>query len=82
MAERQCRRCLLMEAFPEDYARYVESLLGRMRPAERVPGDEYQKRLAVCRACEQLDRGTCMGCGCLVELRAARRGEHCPFRRW
>ena len=37
--------------------------------------------LDICRACGQLSNGTCMGCGCLVEIRAASRGERCPFRK-
>lgn len=82
MKDEKCRKCLLREAFPEDYRKYVESLLLRLRPADRTADDMYQARLSRCRTCDQLNAGTCMGCGCLVELRAAYRKEKCPFGHW
>ena len=78
----RCRRCLLREALPEDYHRYVASMLTRISPRERAAEAVYEARLKICGACDQLDRGTCMGCGCLVELRAAYLRERCPFRKW
>ena len=42
----------------------------------------YKARLNVCRGCDQLSNGTCMGCGCLVELRAAYKKEKCPYGKW
>ena len=82
MAERRCRRCLLRESLPEDYEKYVASMLGRIPAHSRTQETLYQARLAACKACDQLNTGTCMGCGCLVELRAAYRSQHCPFGRW
>ncbi len=78
----ECRRCLLRDAFPADYEKYVASLLVRIPPSARTAEDAYQARLAVCAGCGQLSSGTCMGCGCLVELRAAYRREKCPFGFW
>ena len=78
----KCRKCLLREAFPEDYEKYVGNLLAKIPSGTRTPEGIYQQRLLNCRACDQLNNGTCMGCGCLVELRAAYRNEKCPFRRW
>lgn len=78
----QCRRCLLREAFPRDYEKYVLGLLKRIPPAEKADGALYEGRLRACGACDQLHAGTCMGCGCLVELRAAYKKEKCPFRKW
>ena len=77
-----CKKCLLREAFPADYEKYVASLLRRMTPAQKTPEDAYQSRLAQCKACDQLNNGTCMGCGCLVELKAAYKNEKCPYRKW
>ncbi len=77
-----CRRCLLMEAFPADYRKYVASVLATLRPDRKTDDETYRRRLAACKACEQLDRGTCMGCGCLVELRAADRRQRCPYSKW
>jgi hypothetical protein len=82
MADTLCRKCLLREALPADYKKYVEGLLKRISPADRPAPAAYEARLNVCRACEQLNMGTCMGCGCLVELRAAYKKEKCPFGKW
>ena len=82
MSNTQCVRCLLRELYPADYHRYVETLLAKLRPADRAEDAAYEARLSVCKACDQLRNGTCMGCGCLVELRAAYRREKCPFRKW
>jgi len=78
----KCRRCLLREQSPEDYRKYVETLLVKIPPREKVPENVYTARLDACRACDQLNGGTCMGCGCLVELRAAYAKQTCPYRIW
>lgn len=78
----KCRRCLLRDAYPQDYEKYVSGLLKRISPADRADSERYVERLRLCAACDQLQRGTCMGCGCLVELRAAYKKEKCPFRKW
>ena len=78
----KCKRCLLREAFPEDYEKYVAGLLVKIPENAKTPNAQYHERLDVCSACGQLQNGTCMGCGCLVELRAAYRKEKCPFRKW
>lgn len=77
-----CKRCLLREAFPADYEKYVEGLLRRIPESQKAAEQVYQSRLGQCKACDQLVNGTCMGCGCLVELRAAYAKEKCPFRKW
>ena len=77
-----CRKCLLREAFPADYEKYVSALLRRMPAGQKAPEEQYQSRLAQCKACDQLSNGTCRGCGCLVELRAAYKIEKCPYRKW
>ncbi len=82
MSDTRCRRCLLREALPADYQKYVAALLGRIPSRQRADQMLYERRLAICRACAQLNVGTCMGCGCLVELRAAYRHEQCPFGYW
>ena len=78
----QCRKCLLRESFPEDYEKYVATLLQKIPSSRKAPEGICELRLSLCRECDQLNNGTCMGCGCLVELKAAYRGEHCPFGKW
>ena len=77
-----CKKCLLREAFPADSEKYVASLLRRMTPAQKAPDEIYRSRLSQCEACDQLNNGTCMGCGCLVELKAAYKNEKCPYKKW
>ena len=43
-----------------------------------TPDAAYAARLACCKACDALNAGTCMQCGCYVEMRAARLDMHCP----
>ena len=77
-----CKKCLLRDAFPADYEKYVSSLLRRMSQTKKASTDTYDSRLTQCKACDQLNNGTCMGCGCLVELKAAYKNEKCPYKKW
>ena len=45
---------------------------------KRVDENEYQRRLELCRSCEQLANGMCAVCGCYVELRALKPNSYCP----
>lgn len=81
----RCRQCLLREMLdPVEYEKTVERVRRALSPRARTPDDEYEQRLALCRECDQLQNGTCMLCGCMVEMRAMRRDSHCPTprRRW
>lgn len=82
MTEKKCVRCLLREAYPADYQKYVAGILSTLRGADRADAAQYEARLEACRQCSHLNNGTCMGCGCLVELRAAYKKEKCPFGKW
>ncbi len=64
--ERHCLRCLLEEIDPKAYARDIQRILDHMEPGERA-GEDIRKGTA---------------CGCFVELRAALRTGHCPYRKW
>ena len=77
-----CKRCLLRDAFPADYEKYVAGMLKMIPASVKAAEATYQQRLSVCSGCDQLQNGTCMGCGCLVELRAAYAKEKCPYRKW
>ncbi len=72
----------MRDGSPEDYQKYVASLLRRIPARDKAPDERYEARLRLCAACDQLNGGTCMGCGCLVELRAAYESQKCPYRRW
>lgn len=77
-----CRRCLLQEMADEnDYYQSVVRYRATMPAKKRTPDAAYAARLARCKACDQLNAGTCMQCGCYVEMRAARLDMHCPRER-
>lgn len=63
-----------------DLTAYIE----RFDISMRVSDDEFEKRLAICKECSHLVSGTCLKCGCYVELRAAIKKNHCADtpRRW
>lgn len=63
-------RCLLRDMTGEnDYLRSVERYRATMPRRLRTPDALYETRLACCRDCEALQNGTCMQCGCYVEMR-------------
>lgn len=77
--EKHCRRCLLRDTLDEkQYFETVERVRRAMNPRVRTPDAQYEQRLDACRECDQLQNGTCMQCGCLVEMRAMRLDQHCP----
>ncbi|MBE0601556.1 MAG: hypothetical protein IH607_07180 [Firmicutes bacterium] len=75
-----CRRCLL-EDMDGEQALYalVQSRIAQLAASEKTSGAAYRHRLSLCKACDQLRGGTCGQCGCYVELRAIKRGMHCPL---
>lgn len=77
---KRCRRCLLEDMADEnDYYKSVLRYRATMPKKLRTPDGAYAARLEFCRACESLQNGTCMQCGCYVEMRAARIDMHCPL---
>lgn len=60
----------------------IEKYKAAIKQADRVSEAEYETRLAVCKACERLNSGTCSACGCYVELRAAAIAGRCPYKLW
>ncbi len=78
---RVCTRCLLRDMIDGDME-MIEKYKSALKQADQVPDDIYEKRLAVCKECERLNAGTCMACGCYVELRAAMAASHCPKKKW
>ena len=74
-----CRRCLL-EDMPAEaaLAKSIRELVDLLPEEKRAPAEVTAQRLAVCRACDHLQNGMCVLCGCYVELRAAKRIMKCP----
>lgn len=85
MEKKTCRQCLLRDMLSsQEYAKTVTRVREGLSASLKAPDDVYEARLLLCSACDQLQNGTCMMCGCLAEMRAMRRDMHCPppRRRW
>ena len=79
---RICKMCLLKDYYPEKYKETLEEYINRIKPEEKASENEYNRRLDICKDCEKLSQGTCLRCGCYVELRAASKNAHCPGKSW
>ena len=80
-----CKRCLLEETEDElALSRLIRSRVALLDERAKVSDAEYSRRLVLCESCDQLRNGTCMQCGCYVELRAAKRALRCahPQPKW
>ncbi len=80
--QRFCRQCLLKDFDETAYKETLESYIERMGKDLRTEETEYDRRLSICLSCEKLNQGTCLACGCYVELRAAAKTGHCPKKKW
>ena len=79
---RICRKCLLQEFDEAEYKEKLEKYIVGLDADIKAQNALYQKRLAVCKECDRLHEGTCLSCGCYVELRAAVKSSKCPNKRW
>lgn len=78
-----CTRCLLRDMIEADSSmEMIEKYRAAIKAADRVTEEVYESRLSVCRECGKLNAGTCMACGCYVELRAAAAVSRCPKKKW
>ena len=82
-----CKKCLLMDVDERAYAEKIERILKVTEQSRKADKALYEERLAVCRGCEKLaatgtETGTCLACGCFVELRAAIKENRCPYKYW
>lgn len=77
-----CKRCLLREYDGQEYRDKIERLINLMEESEKAEETLYQERLNQCKTCEKLVAGTCLVCGCYVELRAAAKSGRCPDHYW
>ena len=55
-----------------------------VRGEAAVSGEAFDKRMAICRACESLAPETerCARCGCYVQIKARMRSQRCPAGKW
>ena len=77
-----CRKCLLDDIDDKKILDEIKQAIDRLDDGLKVSEEEYRSRLDVCKACDRLNAGTCMACGCYVELRAAAVSGKCPYKKW
>ena len=79
---RDCKRCLLNELQDEDYARHIYDYINSLPEETKTSAALLHERLEFCRACDCLINGMCKLCGCFVEVRAAKKVQNCPNKKW
>ena len=73
-----CRKCLLQEVSEDEYLKSLKDYIDRIDPEIKTNPKEYERRLSLCKECDNLINGMCTKCGCFVELRAAVQNHYCP----
>ena len=82
MSEKVCRKCLLSEMDQAEYERLIVKGLSGLKESDRLTDKVYNDRLQICRMCDNLISGTCLLCGCYVEIRGALKKGKCPKNNW
>lgn len=77
-----CTRCLLKDYSKEVYETLIVEGLKALPIEDLTTEDVTAKRLSVCKDCEKINQGTCLACGCYVEIRAALKTGKCPYSKW
>ena len=77
-----CTRCLLKDFSKEQYEAIVINGLASLPKEDLVDKAESDRRLSLCRSCDKLNQGTCLACGCFVEIRASLVKGSCPYSKW
>lgn len=73
-----CYKCLLEELNEGELLKTVKEMIEAIPEENRTDPEEYRRRLKICTGCDSLISGTCVKCGCYVELRAAGKNRTCP----
>lgn len=80
--QRYCRLCEIKEQISGTISDYADRYMELIREEDRASEEAYATRLEVCLSCEKRSEALCMACGCYIELRAAVKGNQCPYRKW
>lgn len=78
MNQRFCKRCLLDELFDEKEYKHLQDYIEHLDKHIKTEEKEYNRRLDICKECDNLINGMCKICGCFVEMRAAIKKNYCP----
>ncbi|MCQ2538752.1 MAG: DUF6171 family protein [Lachnospiraceae bacterium] len=75
---RFCKKCLVRDLDEGELVATIKDYVERLDESIKTPKEQYEERLKACVSCEKLLSGTCVVCGCYVEMRAAVRRNTCP----
>lgn len=73
-----CKKCLLAEADMKGVYESVKGYIAAIPQEQKVSDAVYAARLDICKKCDDLVNGTCVKCGCFVEVRAVKKRLGCP----
>ena len=76
-----CKKCFI-GVKAEEYSQMIEKCKAAVPARDRADDQQYAGRIAICEECEFFNAATCLACGCYVELRAIKKGTHCPKKKW
>jgi hypothetical protein len=74
-----CKRCLSSELPDGQYHKTIYEYIASMPEDDKAAPDEFRRRLAICKECDELVNGICRQCGCFVEARAAKKSKTCAM---
>ena len=69
---------MLDKVFEEDEYKNLKDYLNSIDEEIKADDTEYNRRLEICKQCDNLFNGMCKVCGCFVEMRAAVKKNYCP----
>lgn len=73
-----CKKCLLLQSGEADVYKTVKDYIDNLDNDLKVDKKEYNRRLSFCKNCDYLLSGSCLKCGCYVEIRASLKEKSCP----
>ena len=80
--KKDCPKCPGRQFGEEDYKKDLEKYISLIKAADRAEEEERKRRLEICAECGKNIQGTCIECGCYVEIRASLKTGRCPGRKW
>lgn len=73
-----CKKCLIKDMPQDAYFKNLYDYIDHLDEDIKTETKEYERRLSICKECDNLLSGMCRLCGCFVELRAVIHNKSCP----
>ncbi|MCR4807297.1 MAG: DUF6171 family protein [Lachnospiraceae bacterium] len=79
---RFCRMCDIIASIPSDVGAYADKLYSLLPDGERAGEELIRDRVGICEECDKNTAGTCLACGCYCAVRAMKKDNKCPKKKW